>query len=268
MRRVSSRTTEHIARRLGWHFPMWIGCGYPKSGTVWLCQLMSSYLGVPYPQNYALPIAMSSVVHAHWRYDPRLPPTAYIHRDGRDVMVSKYFYDMRSIAQPRHPAHARRLTDRFRGAFGRDFDPGAVRRNLPKFIELEMGNATGVHTSWPAHVRDWCLPERRNVTRISYESLLSDPEVELARLMRQLTGGDADMTRVTLAVNRFDFSSNAGRDPGNEDRSSFMRKGVAGDWAHHFTRESGEVFDAYAGDVLAELGYVDDHRWFESLPQS
>ena len=158
MRRGSSRTTEHIARRFGNHFPMWIGCGYPKSGTVWLCRLMSSYLGVPYPQNYALPIAMRSVVHAHWKYHPGLPRTAYILRDGRDVLVSLYFYNMNAVVERRHPRHASKLDERYRRAFGERFDPLDVRSNLPRFIQLEMENPScgsplvaGPHSqlAWP-----------------------------------------------------------------------------------------------------------------------
>ena len=268
MRRGSSRATEHLARRFGNHFPMWIGCGYPKSGTVWLCRLMSSYLGVPYPQNYALPIAMRSVVHAHWKYHPGLPRTAYILRDGRDVLVSLYFYNMNAVVERRHPRHATKLDERYRKAFGSHFDPLDVRSNLPRFIQLEMEDPSAARLSWPDHIRNWRVPERPRVTVVSYEALVADGVTALSTLMENLTDAPIDMERIKLTVDRFDFANTAGRRPGEEDRSNFLRKGVVGDWQNHFSREAGEVFDHHAGDLLAELGYVDTRRWYETLPVS
>ena len=167
MRRASSWSTERIARRHGNHFPMWIGCGYPKSGTVWLCKLMSSYLGVPYPQNYALPIAMQAVVHAHWDYDSRLPKTAYISRDGRDVLISMYFHQVRTVEQNRHPRQAKKISRRFEKTYGSSFDAANVTANLPRFIEMEMRHPANGHVNWPDHVTDWVLGDRPNVSHVT-----------------------------------------------------------------------------------------------------
>src|SRR5262245_12144672 len=94
LRKGSARMTKSIARRYGHSLGMWVGCGYPKSGTSWLCQLLSSYLDIPHPRRFRLPIAMPSVLHAHWLPEPQLPKTVYVARDGRDVMVSLYFYEV------------------------------------------------------------------------------------------------------------------------------------------------------------------------------
>lgn len=266
MRRASSRTTEYIARRYGRHFPMWIGCGYPKSGTVWLCQLLSNYLGVPYPQNYAFPIAMQSVLHAHWRFHEGLPRTAYIYRDGRDVMVSLYFYNMRAITEARHPRQAQRLRAKYERVLGRRFDPADIRRHLARFVDVEMRKPSHVNVSWPDHIRDWHGGNREQVSYVSYESLVTDTKQTLLDLVTSLTDEPGDPERASLAVDRYDFARGAGREPGAEDRSSFMRKGVVGDWSNHFTREAGEVFDHHAGSALSHLGYIDRSRWFDALP--
>ena len=46
-----------------------------------------------------------------------------------------------------------------------------------------------------------------------------------------------------------------GRGRGQEDRSSFYRRGAIGDWREHFDEEAIEAFAAKAGDLLIQLGY-------------
>ena len=175
LRRGSSRATEQIARHLGHHFPMWIGCGFPKSGTVWLCKLMSGYLGVPYPQNYALPIAMRAVVHAHWDYHPGLPATGYIHRDGRDVLVSLYHHQMKMVRDARHPRAAAKLRRRFERLWGPGFEPADVAGNMARFIEAEFAEPSFMKRTWADHVDDWLGTPHRQVHAVGYEQLKADP---------------------------------------------------------------------------------------------
>ncbi len=265
LRRLSSRATELIARRWGDHFPMWIGCGFPKSGTVWLCKLMSSYLGVPYPQNYALPIAMRSVVHAHWDYHPGLPATAYITRDGRDVMVSLYFHQTKSMAENRHPHSAAKLRRRYDYLFGSGFDPQDVRGNLPRFLEAEFTKPSFMHRTWPGHVHDWLGDPRDLVFPVTYEALKSDTVGALDDLMTRMLNEQADRTRVVYAAERNDFAILSGRVPGAEDRANELRKGIVGDWRNAFTREASDVFENYAGRELRLLGYEADSTWGNTL---
>ena len=51
------------------------------------------------------------------------------------------------------------------------------------------------------------------------------------------------------------------RESGVENRSSHLRKGVAGDWQNYFNAESREIFDYYAGHHLIRLGYEEDRSW-------
>lgn len=266
LRRFAARATRHIALRRGRLLDMSIGCGYPKSGTVWLCQLMASYLGAPYPQNYYSPIAMRSVVHAHWRWDARLPPTAYIVRDGRDVMVSFYFFHMRTLQQSRDPSLRFRLSRKYSRLLGTRFDPMDIRSNLPRFIESTMTEGPATRgMPWHAHVRDWTENDHKNVAIVRYEDLLHDTATELAELMARLTKSEPNLRRAELAAARYSFQETTGRIGGLEDRSSFHRKGIAGDWKNHFTLEAGEVFDTYAGDVLMHLGYAGNRDWYRGL---
>lgn len=267
LRRVSARLTKQIALRYGDRLPAWIGCGYPKSGTVWLCQLMASYLGVPYPQNYRTPIAMKSVLHAHWPYDKRMPPTGYIVRDGRDVMISFYFFHMQALTQQKNPTLRFRLSRTYERALGKGFDPNDSANNLPRFIELVMERGWATHgITWPDHVRQWTRHTPTPVGVVRYEDLLLDTSQALTDLMTEVTGEPGDPERAALAARRYEFGMGAGRARGTEDRASFQRKGIAGDWRNHFTRESAEIFDSYAGDVLVQLGYAADRNWYRELP--
>lgn len=263
LRRVAFRTTREIVLRKGNDLGMVLGCGYPKSGTTWLCQVMGSYLGIPHPRDYLTPIAMASVIHAHWRYNKRFPPAAYIRRDGRDVMVSLYFFHMRALDGSRKPARARQLREEFGRLFGSAFDPTAVRDNLPTFIEWQLTSPRGSYgLAWHQHVADWW--DRPRVGHVSYENLLADPVAELASAMTTVTGR-FDPVIADLSVQRWAFAVAAGRTAGVEDRQSSLRKGISGDWRSHFGRDAGEVFDAAAGDALVELGYADDRSWWRGL---
>lgn len=265
LRRASAEATRHIARRYGDDLDMRLGCGFPKSGTVWLCQLMGTYLGVPYPRNYRLPIAMSSVIHSHWPYDERFPTAAYISRDGRDVMVSMYFYYTRALTLDKSPQRKKDIGDLFHRLYGPNFDPADSRTNMARFIEHELASPRATHgVTWHEHIADWW--DRPRVHHTTYEALLEDTPKEFGRLMSDMVGEPCDTARVKAAVDRYAFRSSTGRGQGDEDRSSFLRKGVAGDWRNHFDREAAEAFDAIAGDALVMLGYESDRDWVAEVP--
>ncbi len=52
-----------------------------------------------------------------------------------------------------------------------------------------------------------------------------------------------------------------GRKQGQEDKNSFYRKGVRGDWRNHLTESDQALFKSLAGDLLIRLGYEKDHNW-------
>ena len=64
---------------------------------------------------------------------------------------------------------------------------------------------------------------------------------------------------VWLESNR--FAQIRAREAGEENSSSFFRKGVAGDWRTVFTERDKAVFKEEAGDLLVELGYEKHQDW-------
>ncbi len=87
----------------------------------------------------------------------------------------------------------------------------------------------------------------------------------LGRAMSELTGEAADPDRARASLDRFSFERQAGRRRGDEQRSSFYRKGLVGDWANYFTRSAAEAFDRSCGDMLIRAGYEPDHSWVRSF---
>lgn len=254
LRRMSARVTKSIADRAGARLGMWYGAGYPKSGTTWLCNLMSSYLDIPFVRSYRLPVLMPCVVHSHWLPGERLPPTIYIVRDGRDVLVSRYFFDARAVRAPRNPRGGRMRRARFDRLYGPHVDLDDIAANLPKFIEDEMTAPQLTGVNWTEHVRRWLARPSDQVAVVRYEQLRADVGDALAPAFAQLTGQPVDRDYLRLAADRFDFRTQARRNDARGD-TTLMRAGAVGDWRQHFTAEARETFDRYAGDLIAELGY-------------
>ncbi len=241
---------------------------FPKSGGSWVRRMAIAMVeqsaarrGHPLPP----------VVHNHWQHTRHLRPAVYVVRDGRDVIVSLYFYHLRDqlLATPKF-RHADRY---FRRILGLGYELDDVRGNLPAFIRSLTDHPFGGilrrsgnrrFLPWPAHVAEW--RSRPGVLEVRYERLLEDSAGELTRIADHLAL-DIEPAEVVEVARRYQFNTMTGRRPGQEDRSSFLRKGIAGDWKNHFTRRAGEAFLDFAGQSLIELGYAPDDSWVDSLPR-
>jgi hypothetical protein len=100
-----------------------------------------------------------------------------------------------------------------------------------------------------------------NYTEVRYEDLLERPNEEVARLAGFL-GADTREKAVQQAVRSASFEKlSRGRERGQEDTSSFYRKGVAGDWTNYFTERDKEIYKEEAGELLIRLRYERDLDW-------
>jgi len=98
-------------------------------------------------------------------------------------------------------------------------------------------------------------------TEVRYEDLLERPNEEVERLLGFL-GVDTEKSLVERCVSSASFEKlSKGRERGQEDPSSFYRKGVAGDWRNYFSEEDRRVFKEEAGELLIRLGYERDLDW-------
>jgi len=266
VRAASQHVTWFLGQRCPTIAPLTFVVGYPKSGTTWAAQLVSDYLRLPFPRFSLLPIAFPAVVHGHSTVSPRMPRCVYSMRDGRDVMVSLYFYMARNIPEGTNPRVPRHLARWFPGLK----DKADVRANLPRFLETEAARPSVRGAGWADHVRSYLRavgPDpigRRGLVMLRYEDLLADGPATLARAMSLLTGEDTDEQAAREAVDRFSFSRLT-RQKREGERARFLRKGGSGDWRNHFTPESAQIFRDRFGDALIEAGYEPDHAWVGSV---
>lgn len=261
MRTVSHHVTWFLGRRFPETFPLVFVIGYPKSGTTWATQLVADYLELPFPRKSLLPVGCAAVVHGHETVRPNDRRVVYVMRDGRDALMSQYFYHSRRMPEGDNPPMTRLQRKIYPGMVNK----ADVRKNLPAFVLRQMKKANSSNANWGEHVRSYFDAKNPEVALMKYEDMLADGESALAKAIEQLTGKPADPDRARDTVRKFAFKRQSGRKSGSEDRSAFLRKGQSGDWANHFTREAAEIFDRYCGDDLVRAGYEPDRSWVSRI---
>jgi hypothetical protein len=186
------------------------------------------------------------------------PEARVIHiiRDGRDAAVSAAHHS-RNFGRAQKDAR----TPAGRGA--RRADPGELRLagesifagNSLRRMAAEWGERVG------KTVEDGPALLGENYAEVRYEDLLEWPGEELGRLLGFL-GAGADEETLARCVEAASFERlSGGRERGEEDSSSFFRKGVAGDWRGFFTEEDTRTFKGAAGELLVKLGYERGQDW-------
>lgn len=259
---LSHHITWLLGTRCSKSIPLTFVIGYPKSGTSWASQLLSDYLQLPFPRYSILPVTFPAIVHGHRGVWNSYPRAMYVVRDPRDAMVSRYFYSVRRHEERPGGRRSRRFRKLFPGSNLKD----DVQQNLPVFIEDLMTRSLTHGMNWAQHVRTYLNRRNDRVGLLRYEKLLDCGPAHLAYALEEMTGEPADVQCVQEAVDRCSFARQSGRKPGQEDRSSFLRNGQAGDWRNHFSREAASVLDRYCGEVMREMGYIDSRDWVKECP--
>jgi Sulfotransferase domain len=184
----------------------------------------------------------------------------HIVRDGRDVAVSSVHHQWNNATDQ----GGRRKLSREKVAKRK-----AYREDPETFGASGESIFTGEHVAEIA--RSWSTSVSRAMEdadllgddyyQVRYEDLLAEPVGEVVRLLEFL-GADSDEEVARRCVEAASFEKlSGGRTQGEEDSSSFYRKGIAGDWKNHFTEEDRGVFKEEAGGLLIRLGYEKDLDW-------
>lgn len=151
-------------------------------------------------------------------------------RDPRDGAVSRIFHAAR-VGEPDA------------------LSPGSEVRG--RMVELAAGD-------WAKSVEAtdaFSAAEPAGMITLRYEDLLADAAGEARRAFGFL-GVSTDEAVIGPLVEATSFAAQTGRKAGEEDRGSFLRKGVAGDWKDQLRGDEVARMEAACGALMARHGYT------------
>ena len=163
------------------------------------------------------------------------PGAKYVHivRDGRDVVASALHHALRA----------------------------GFKQVLTAGSEQHQRQVVQSARIWRDNVMAWrafAATHPAVCHQVSYEQLQDEPAHALAGVYSFL-GVSADAASVGASIEEASFRKLSGREAGQEDKKSFFRKGVVGDWKNHFDPRDRALFAREAGELLKDLGYVRAH---------
>ncbi|XP_059195345.1 sulfotransferase family 2, cytosolic sulfotransferase 3 [Centropristis striata] len=221
---------------------------YPKSGTVWMQEILPLLLNggdttpiktipnwdrVPWLEEKRLAIVVDKLsspraMVTHFPY--HLMPESFhtskakvinVMRNPKDVLVSSYFFHQMA-----------KFLD----------DPGTFDEFMDTFLEGKV-----LFGKWTDHVKGWKSAELGNrIMYITYEEMVQDLPAALRRMADFLDRNLSEEVIQKIAqhcsfgkmktndMSNFSLVPKQYMDP---DKSPFLRKGVAGDWKNHFSSE-------------------------------
>jgi hypothetical protein len=184
------------------------------------------------------------------------PEAKVIHiiRDGRDAAVSAVHHSWNFGKARKKNAAASSKREADRQEISKTGESMFAGDSLEK-MAAEWGERVG------RTIEDGPALLGNNYAEVRYEDLLERPEEEVRRLLEflEVEAGEETVKRCVSSASFERLSK--GRQRGQEDATSFFRKGVAGDWRNAFIERDKQVFEEEAGDLLIRLGYERDDNW-------
>lgn len=173
-------------------------------------------------------------------------------RDGRDVLVSWTFHQLRHGGPPSEPLRSELAP--LREAFQRD--PTHFKRHPEQLLSVEPWVRSEAR-HWKSYIREHAETIARadsgeidaRILMVRYEDLHADTEL-WRRRMYELLEVDPDEAGAISARTR----TTAGFD--HDDPTQFNRRGQVGDWKNYATDRFLAWFEEEAGEELREWGYV------------
>lgn len=166
----------------------------------------------------------------------------FVTRDPRDVVTSWYFSSARS-----HPTNSSRGMQRTREHLASLDEADGLIYSIHRLGRYGLFDALG----------SWVDAAGEELLIVRYEDLIG-PEGDAwwARVLEHCDVALSEDDRTALLA-RYSFRALSGREPGQEDAGSKLRKGTAGDWRNHFTPHVQAAFSHETGDLVHRLGYAE-----------
>jgi hypothetical protein len=165
----------------------------------------------------------------------------YVHRDGRDVMVSLYYYE-RNFNKV---VWEQSFSEYLRGT--NSFDTQTYKNEIDR-----VGY-------WAFHVNSWIM--KRNILLVSYDDLQHEYAATLQIIAdfidEPLDDDIRDIRRHAFDSGFFsELRRRISRQVGSVRTSSVdFRRGMSGDWKSHFSNDDLSYFIKRGGDLNRRLGY-------------
>ena len=232
---------------------------YPRSGNTWVVNSLKDYLGAQRAE-VEPSVYNGDVIHVGrkvripiriaGKYDSRLPlgvkthmtrsqfiktrlpkeKTIYLVRDGRDVMISYYFYTYGFLGKD---------ISKVTGFSNEDFC-SFLKRRLPEYID---------------HVKGWMDADNKELF-LRYEDFHRDYLGQLKRIKDFLKFKTVMAKHEVKNRNVDNFRKIDQFDNVLQGKNTdFYRKGIVGDWRNFYDNKSLKLYVSISGSFHRELGY-------------
>ncbi|XP_063800873.1 sulfotransferase 1 family member D1-like [Pseudophryne corroboree] len=245
---------------------------YPKAGTTWMCEIVDMiynggdlekcrrdtiYNRVPYLE-FQMPGMPSGVEQLEATPSPRLVKThlpiqlmpesfweknskvIYVARNAKDVAVSYFLFHKMVKSLP---------------------DPGPWDVFLESYMKGDV-----CYGSWHDHVKGWWEKKNDyNILYLFYEDLKEKRKSEIRKILQflEIEMSDDILEKIAYHTSFEEMKNNdmvnyktLPKEVLDQSSTSFMRKGVVGDWKNHFTVTQNEKFDE---DYKRQMSGTDLH---------
>lgn len=251
MIQIEAKYRKFLLRFFQKQFPIYLVTEYPKSGASWLGQMLSECIPAPFPRQ-KFPKFGKSIFHGHYLQKKYNGPTVVFWRDPRDIMVSWYYHCLFQ-SDKNHPSFVAQHVCALQFK-----DVENISKNLPRFIDFMFTTPLSPRFTFNMFFDSWF--DFSSAVHVKYESMISDTGATLVSTLNNL-GIECKRETIDKSVEKYSFNNQANRAPGDEKTTSYLRKGIVGDWKNHFTDESKQIFLNHIGNRLVQLEYEQDNTW-------